>query len=465
MPELGPEKLIARDPCTLKSGLLGKRGQLSLYGDRLVFSTSAGIKGQELGYDRLEWLELRGRGRRQLAVGFEGGESVFKLEHGPQRFGDLCALLVQLFPTPPWLDPRFGKADVEAVGGFLRQFGEDLIPGERLLLCEWALAWSGDSHIRCGWLALTSHRILFLPNASGPSRAPNHIYRPKLIERVQESEVTSGQLWFVVDDEYKRFDPYGGATFVREFWNFCDAPIHSEKDSEVRGGQSLRRVEGTAPMIRVMRTAGEDLVLEDLLLEARGDRLQVRVRFEELPELQQGELCVVEVIKRAGLFRFEASVEGTAPIEDGPFKPTHALIELLPHTDIRFVNRRRAFRVEVNLPIHVQVERPMPGGGWEPAVSTVFRMADLSNVGCALVGPKGIDLAARFGFDLPLGPDGETMPVQAECVHLQALTGTELSMQYGCHLLGLSQRQRDRIQQEVVRQERLQLQRRSRIKR
>lgn len=465
MPELGPEKLIARDACTLKTGLLGKRGMLSLYADHLMFATTAGVKGHELGYDRLEWLELRGRSRRLLAVGFEGGESVFKLDQSPQRFGDLCALLVQLHPTPPWLDPRFGKADAESVGGFLAEFGETLITGEQLLLCEWALAWSGDSHMRCGWLALTSHRILFLPNASGPSRAPNRSYQPKLIERVQESEVTSGQLWFVVDGDYLRFDPYGGAAFVREFWSFCDAPIHSNKDSQVRGGQSLRRVEGSAPMVRVIRTAGQDLVLEDLLLEARGDRLQVRVRFEELPDLQPGELCVIEVIKRAGLFRFEATVVGTDPIEDGPFKPTHALIELQPESDIRFVNRRRAYRVEVNLPIHVQVERPSEEGGWEPPTSTLFRMADLSNIGCALIGPKDIDPGSRFGFEIPLGPGEETMTVQAECVHLQALPGTQLSMQYGCHLLGLSQRQRDRIQQEVVRQERLQLQRRSRIKR
>ncbi len=465
MPELGPEKLIARDPCTLKSGLLGKRGQLSLYGDRLVFSTSAGIKGQELGYDRLEWLELRGRGRRQLAVGFEGGESVFKLEHGPQRFGDLCALLVQLFPTPPWLDPRFGKADVEAVGGFLRQFGEDLIPGERLLLCEWALAWSGDSHIRCGWLALTSHRILFLPNASGPSRAPNHIYRPKLIERVQESEVTSGQLWFVVDGEYLRFDPYGGATFTREFWSFCDAPVHSEADSQVRGGQSLKRLEGNAAMLRVLRTAGEDLVLDNLMLEDRDGQLAIRVRYGEAPALQNGEVCVFEVIKRAGLFRFEGEVRGVEPIEDGPFKPTHARISIRPTSDIRFVNRRRAFRVEVNIPLHIQVQRPLPEGGWEAPVATLFRMADLSNIGCALVGPKGLDPRARLSFELPMGDDGDAMPVQAECIHVMPMPGTDLSAQYGCHLLGLGQRQRDRIQQEVVRQERIQLQRRSRIKR
>jgi c-di-GMP-binding flagellar brake protein YcgR len=373
--------------------------------------------------------------------------------------------LVQLHPTPPWLDPRFGKADDESVGGFLQEFGEALIAGERLLLCEWALAWSGDNHVRCGWLALTSHRILFLPNASGPSRAPNRSYQPKLIERVQESEVTSGQLWFVADGDYLRFDPYGGATFVREFWNFCDAPIHSTKDSQVRGGQSLRRVEGSAPMVRVIRTAGDDLVLEDMLLEARDDQLHARLRFEELPDLQAGELCVIEVIKRAGLFRFEATVASTDPIEDGPFKPTHAIIALQPNSDIRFVNRRRAFRVEVNIPIHVQVERPSAEGGWEPPESTLFRMADLSNIGCALVGPRDIDPSSRFGFELPLGADGGTMTVQAECVHLQAMPGTQLSMQYGCHLLGLHQRQRDRIQQEVVRQERLQLQRRSRIKR
>ncbi len=460
-----PEQLIARNPCTLKSGLLGKRGHLSLYSDRVIFSTSGGVKGHELTLDRLEWLELRSRGRRQLALGFEGGESAFKLDKAPARFQDLCALLVQLHPTPPWLDPRFGKVDPEAVAGFLERWSEALAPGERLLLCEWALAWAGDSHVRCGWLALTTTRILFLPNTSGPKPAKTRIYRPKLIERVQESDVTSGQLWFVADGEYLRFDPYGGATFTREFWSFCDAPIHSTKDSQVRGGQSLRRLEGTAPMVRVMRTKSTDLVLEDLMLEARGQHLEARVRRQDAPDLDRGELCVIEVIKRAGLFRFEAEVGGVAEIEDGPFKPTHALITLTPTTDIRFVNRRRAFRVEVNIPIHVKVERPSADGGWEPPVSTLFRMADLSNIGCALVGPTDVDDRARFSFQLPLGADGETMNIQAECVHVLPMPGTELSRQYGCHMLGLSQRARDRIQQEVVRQERIQLQRRSRIKR
>jgi hypothetical protein len=465
MPEVTPDKLIARDPCTLKAGLLGKRGQLSLYSDRVLFSTAGGIKGHELAYDRLEWLELRGRNRRLLALGFEGGESVFKLQQASARFADLCALTVQLHPTPPWLDPRFGKADPEAVDGFLGEWKEQLQGAERLLLCEWALAWSGDNMARCGWLALTSHRILFLPHASGPRRTPVRTYTPKLIERVEESEVTSGQLWFVVDGEYLRFDPYGGATFTREFWSFCDAPMHSQGDGQVRGGQSLRRLEGDAPMLRVLRTAGEDLVLEDLLLEDRDGLLAIRVRYGDVPALQAEEVCVFEVIKRAGLFRFEGTVKGVDPIEDGPFKPTHARISILPNSDIRFVNRRRAFRVEVNIPLHVKVQRPAADGGWEEPVPTLFRLADLSNIGCALVGPTGLDPRSRISFELPLGDDDETMLVQAECIHVMPLPGTQLSTQYGCHLLGLGQRQRDRIQQEVVRQERVQLQRRSRIKR
>lgn len=460
-----PEQLLARDPCTLKAGLLGKRGQLSLYNDRVIFSTTGGIKGHELTLDRLEWLELRGRGRRLLALGFEGGESAFKLDAASSRFDDLCALLVQLHPTPPWLDPRFGKADPEAVATFLTTWGEQLQANERLLLCEWALAWTGEHHARCGWLALTSHRILFLPNSSGPRRAPTLSHKPKLIERVQDSDQNSGQLCFVSGSETLRFDPYGGAAFVREFWSFCDAPIHSAKDSQVRGGQSLRRVEGPAPLVRMLRADGDDLMLEDLLIEARDERLEIRVRYADAPELQTDETAVIEVIKRAGLFRFEAIVAGISPIEDGPFKPTHALIQLAPTTDIRFVNRRRAFRVEVNIPIHVQVSRRSAEGGWEPPVSTLFRMADLSNVGLALVGPRDIDPSARFTFDLPMGDGDDLMSVQAECVHVMQLPGTDLTRQYGCHILGLSQRQRDRIQQEVVRQERVQLQRRSRIKR
>ena len=39
-----PEQLLARDPCTLKAGLLGKRGQLSLYNDRVIFSTTGGSR-------------------------------------------------------------------------------------------------------------------------------------------------------------------------------------------------------------------------------------------------------------------------------------------------------------------------------------------------------------------------------------------------------------------------------------
>ncbi len=464
MPEYTPDKLIARSPCTLKRGLLGKRGHLSLYGDRVLFSTSGGIKGHELTLDRIEWLELRGRGRKLLAIGFEGGESAFKLDDAPQRFGDLCALLVELFPTPPWLDPRFGAADPDAVNKFLATWDESLTGGEELRLCEWALGWTGDNLVHCGWLAFTSRRILFMPHASGPRRQPTRSYQPKLIERVEESEVTSGQLWFVADGRYQRFDPLGGPEFVRDFWSFCDAPVHSVKDGPVRRGQSVKRVAGNAAEVHINRTAGEDLILTNLMLEARNQRVEIRVRFEEAPALQVGESMVLEVIKRAGLFRFEGRVESVEPIDDGPFKPTHALIAIQPTTDIRFVNRRRAFRVEVNLPVHVQVEQPLPDGGWSEPESTLFRMADLSNIGCAMIGPRGIRNRARLSFDLPLGGE-ETMAVQAECVHVLPLPGTELTCHYGCHLLGLGQRQRDRIQQEVVRQERIQLQRRSRIKR
>jgi hypothetical protein len=459
------EKLLARDPCTLKGGLLGKRGHLSVYGDRVLFTTAGGVKGHELILDRMEWIELRSRNRRLLTLGFEGGESSFKLDEAPARFRDLCALLVQQHPTPPWLDPRFGKVDSEAVDSFLSQWNESLDQGEQLLLCEWSLAWSGDDHVSCGWLALTNRRILFLPNISGPRKLPVRAYKPTLIERVEESEVTAGQLWFVSEGDYQRFDPYGGAEFVREFWSFCDAPVHSSKDSQVRGGQSLRRLEGAVPMVRMLRTGADDLVLEDLLLEARGSVLQVRMAYADLPDLQEGERCVLEVIKRAGLFRFEAEVGTAEPIEDGPFKPTHGKIELTPVTDIRFVNRRRAFRVEVNIPLHVRLRSREADGSWGQPSSNLCRLADLSNIGCALIGPATMDPHARLDFDLPLGADGELLPVQAECVHVRALPSTELSRHYGCHLLGLSQRQRDRIQQEVVRQERIQLQRRSRIKR
>jgi c-di-GMP-binding flagellar brake protein YcgR len=466
MPEIGPERLVARDPCKLKVGLLGKRGKLSLYPNRILFSTSSGSSAQELALERLEWVELRGRKLRLLALGFEGGESVFELDQAKERFGQIVALLVQLHPTPPWLDERFGQADPEAVAAFLEPFDEALQPRERMLLCEWCLAWRGDTHVRCGWLALTGRRILFLPVSSGPKRIPARSFQPKLIERVDPADVPSGQLCFVTDDAFQRFEPCGSASFTREFWRACDAPLYQPRDGPVRRGQSLARLQGDAPLVRIARTAGADLTITEVLLEPRDGLLQTRFRIDDLPPVSVGEEFVVEVIKRAGLFRFEARVRRAEPIEDGPFRATMAMLELEPTSDINFVNRRQAFRVEVSIPIHVQVRSPQPDGDFAAPVSTLFRMADLSNTGCALVGPRGIHPDSRFSFDLPLGPEeGLSIPVQAECVHVLSLPGTSLSQQYGCHIVGVSQRARDQIQQEVIRQERLMLQRRSRIKR
>lgn len=465
MPEQGPDRLVARDACKLEVGFLGRRGFLSLYADRVLFSMAGGVKGHDLTLDRVEWVELRGRNRQQLAVGFEGGESVFKLPNAATRFTDLCALLVQLHPTPPWLDARYGPPDSVAVANFLAPYGESLQGPERLDLCEWAIAWTEDAHVRCGWLCLTSRRILFLPVASGPKRSPNRCWQPKLIERVEGPDLPVGQLCFLAGGAFERFDTYGGASFQRSFWSLCDAPLYSPEESHVRRGQSLRRLEGEVPLLRLVRNGGNDLVFENALLEPRGQHLKIRFRVQQMPELERGEACFVEVVKPAGLFRLEARVLEAEPIEDGPFKATWAQLVLEPLGDIRFVNRRRAFRVEVNIPIHVRIESRLPGGGWSEPVSTLFRIADLSNIGCALVGPRSIDPSARFSFDLPLGPEGEDVTIQAECVHVMELPGTTQSRQYGCHLVGLNQRQRDQIQQEVIRQERLQLQRRSRIKR
>lgn len=459
------ETLIAREACTLKTGLLGKRGQLALYGDRLVFSTSGDSAGKALPLERIDSLELRGRGRKILVVGFEGGQTPFKLDGAPARFQDLCALLVQLHPTPPWLDPRFGKADADAVHSFLAPHGERLEQGERLLLWEWALAWSGDDRVHCGWIALTSRRILFLPSSSGERRAMPRVYHTKLIERIENDESGTGQLWFVADGRYQRFDAYGGSEFTREFWTYCDAPLHSSKDSQVRRGESLERLSGPAPMTRLMRTTASDLVFDELFYEPKADRLQTNIRFTELGDLAKDEVCIVEVVKRAGLFRFEAIITRAEPLEDGPFRPSHALLELHPTTDIRFVNRRRAYRVEVNLSLPVEITQPQADGGWSRPISTLCRMVDLSNIGCALVGPADIDPKSRFSLSLPIGTEDETLLVRAECVHVRPLPNTQLSRQYGLHLLGLTQPQRDRIQQEVIRQERLMLQRRSAIRR
>ena len=193
--------------------------------------------------------------------------------------------------------------------------------------------------------------------------------------------------------------------------------------------------------------------------------METNVRSAELGDIQAGDSCIVEVVKRAGLFRFEATVSRAQPLDDGPFKPSHALLEFTPTSDIRFVNRRRAYRVEVNLPLHVEISSPCAEGGWFEPVSTLCRLVDLSNIGCALLGPADINPASRFSFALDLGTEGESLRVQANCVHVRPLPNTDLSRQYGMHLLALSQRQRDRIQQEVIRLERMMLQRRSQVKR
>ncbi len=465
-----PEELkrpLSRDPCTLKGGLFGKRGELSLYGDRLVFATGGkGRDEKELQLDSIDWLELQGRNRQQLGIGFEGGAVIFKLSQAPARFQDLCALLVQLHPTPPWIDPRFGRVDSEAVSTFLDPFGLKLEPKEQLRLCEWSLAWKGEDRVRCGWLALTSHRILFLPSSNARAQSKPRVYQPKLVERIDSSDITAGQLWFVASDEFLRFDPYGGESFVREFWRFCDAPVRGGRDSQVRRGQPLRRLEGETPLVRVTRGKGGDLLFERLYfdLAAGQGSLRTNVSLSELRDLQEDEEVVFEMVKRAGLFRFEGRVVKAEAVIDGPFKPSHAVLEIAPTSDIRFVNRRRAFRVSVNIPAHVQVHGEGPEGEPTQPLSTLCRLVDLSNIGCALVGPASIPDGATLEFELPLGTEGEQLHVLAECVHVRPMPGTALSRQYGLHLVGLSQRQRDAIQQEVVRQERLQLRRRAMVR-
>ncbi len=477
MPDELPPPL-SQSPCTLSQGLLGRRGQLALYSDQVLYipsdvSRALGVVEFSLLLEDLRELELQGRGRNRLVLrGTDEQELRVKMGEAAGFLHDVCQLLVPLRPTPPEVDTRFGSIDKQAAAAFFLPRGVSLEGGEELLLCEWALAWSGDDLVRCGWLALSSHRIFFLPEGmgiegDGGGHPEPQIYYPGLIERVSPSELTAGQLWFVAGRKRLRFDPFGGGSFVEQFWEHCDAPLHGTDEGQVRRGQPLSRVAGRARFLRLARTGGEEFLLHDLWLDVHRGRLWGKPRASEVQGLEQGEHGVVEVGRRTGLYRFQGVVSRLDPVADGPFKPSHVILELALRSDVRFVNRRRAYRVDVNIPVQVKVFLQDEQGRWKTRHTARGRIVDLSNGGCAIIGPRNIPEQARLVFDLPLTAEGEReeLDLKAECVHLMGLPETKLNKRYGLAFVELRKGQRDKLQQEVVRQERSALQRNAAVRR
>lgn len=464
MDALRPETLVARDACVFKAGLLGRRGQLALYGDAVVFATASDSLTWRLSLEAVDHLRLLGRRQRLLAIGSGRGDAIFKLDQANARFGDLCAILVQLHPPLPWLDARFGTVDQAAAAAMIAPHGLALEDDECLELCEWSLSWEGEDLVRCGWLLLTNRRVLFLHAGEGAGRPAPIALRLDQLQRCEPRRNGESHLVLAVEEARLRFAPHGGSEFIRAFWDRCRRAIQPMDRDAVRRGQALTQLTGPARISRLHLQGGPQLSLRDLAWMAEGQRLRASARFREVEHLPAGAPCAVELIMRGGLFVFEGRIEAVTPVDDGPFKPSQAWLALTPTSDIQFVNRRRAFRVEINRPLHVHVARRDPEGGWEEPISTVFRLADLSSIGCALVGPAEIPLDARFAFDLPLGPEERRLRLVGECVHARPTQVPPGRRIYGLQLQGLSEHDHDALQREVVCQERMQLRRRALVR-
>jgi c-di-GMP-binding flagellar brake protein YcgR len=330
--------------------------------------------------------------------------------------------------------------------------------GETVLLTEWSLHWFDDSGVRMGWLCLTDKRVLFLPVRAKGVAEKAVVYREVVRIGGQLNEL--GYLSFSAKGQAHRFSPCGGRDFVVRFWQDCKTEDKIVDQRETRGGQPVSRLLGDVRFIRLILEDDEIVYLKPAYLTAADKGIKVEIGRAGANAIPVGAPLVAEVGRTEGLYRFDCQVVELE--SDGPAAAGRTRLVLTQTGDICFYNRRASYRVDAAYEVEVRPlgkGRSKAGAGDEPAVG---RLYDLSIGGCRVSLMSKLELTGRVSLTMPLG-DGKVQ-VLARVIHCQPPTATRETRLYGMSFQRLSEVNRVRINQEVMRRDRALLRQRSQVK-
>ena len=208
--------------------------------------------------------------------------------------------------------------------------------------------------------------------------------------------------------------------------------------------------------MKFFRGEREVIRLETVRIDRLPNAIGVLIAGVQSEEIESGAEVMAEVARCEGLYRFECVVINSEGINGEDDEDERYLMLSMPD-DICFHNERGNFRVELAIPIPVEVLRQDDDGQWQTVRTVHCLLEDLSGSGCRLSAPRRLPKRGRYKLRIPLQEQEEKeMPVIAECLH-GYLVRTEMSWRHGMRFVGLNELQRTQLSQEVLERERVSL--------
>jgi len=300
-----------------------------------------------------------------------------------------------------------------------------------------------------GWLILSDLRVYFLPDSD--TQTAKFVFPLRRILRAEWMDANPEEITLYSGDRLIRLHPQGGAAMVSAFWDRCQVPSRIIQRS-IADERALQKM---VQDIRFVQILGEnhDINLRPgmaILQEEGGLGLILPASVEPIAE---GASLTISMGQTDGVYQFDARVEDTSPLPEQVQVPRNGKMLLLsPPEELRFFNRRNAFRV--GSAAKIQIRRMAwneEESVWQVSPDQVeSTLVDLSADGCCLKTDVLIAVGDRLLVDLPLGK--EMVLVQAECMRIDP-PWRDHQPQLGMRFVTLTRRTERMIQQTVLRKQ------------
>ena len=475
---------------SLLKGPLAQPGLLVIGADRLTFTKEGrldamvGAQTTDIALADIRQVSLKGWPEARITFSVGDNEYMFALNDAEERMKDLMSLLLHFRDE---CEPEEG-----APLGWLGDEAEDALGAvaphlpmdadEEVLLIGPGLQWVAEWTIRRGWLAVTTERVLFLPGAPGEAPVSAKL---SSIRRVPFGEELTAQLQFVARRRHLRFSPRGGDLFTGRFWGSIEevvGPIDQpDPDTPQPGATESSSItleflpRNLGPVKYVVIERAHRVIARISPAETLRQPDGLGIFYPGLPssELEEGAEVLVEIGRDDGVNRFDSMIvrlddspqHGMQPSEPPPgegegldvgavsavggvalhvVREDQFLLVVQYPGDLRFVNRREAFRVEFQLMSRARFLEPDENGDLI-ATTDYFRctLEDLALIGCSILATREVELGSQVEIELPL-PD-RPLIVRARCSRVEPPPVAGGAIRYGFNFMGLTIVEQDRI--------------------
>ncbi|HCP45855.1 MAG TPA: hypothetical protein DIU15_07425 [Deltaproteobacteria bacterium] len=486
----GQRQILGTWKLSLLKGPLAQPGLLVVGADRLTFTPEGrldaivGAQTTEIALADVRKISMGGWPEARITVSAGDNEFMFALNDAEERMKDLMSLLLHFrdenepHDSGPlgWL----GEQAEEALGSVAPKLPMDA--DEEVLLLGPSLQWVGEWTVRRGWILVTTQRVLFIPGAKGDAPQSAKITS---LRRVPFGEELTAQLQFVAKRRHLRFSPRGGDLFTGRFWASVEevvGPVDEPDPDKPQPGASesssitlefLPRNLGPVKYVAIERD--HRVVARIAPAETLRQPDGLGIFYPGLPssELEEGAEVLVEIGRDDGVYRFDSTIvrlddspqhgmQPSAPqaIAEGDadaaavsavggvalhvVREDQFLLVVQYPDDLRFVNRRGAFRVAFQLMSRARFLEPDENGDLV-ATGDFFRctLEDLALIGCSILATRDIELNSIVELEFPL-PD-EPLLVRAQCSRVEPPPVSGGATRYGFKFLGLTIAEQDRV--------------------